>query len=184
MTDTFGEFIPDDWVWDLLDAMAAAPQHTFQVLTKRPRRMHRLVTEWLSVRGLARVPGHIQLVLSAGNQKLLDARKTWLLKTSAVRGLSCEPLLGPMPQLPVHKVDWVIAGGESGPKCRPMEADWVTEIRDQCVAAGVPFFFKQWGHRRNNPDPNDPTAKHNGGKAKGGRMLDGRLWDQMPVAMG
>jgi protein gp37 len=82
----------------------------------------------------------------------------------------------------LSRIHWAIAGGESGPGCRRMEGEWIRDIRVQCMRANVAFFFKQWGHIRNNPDPHDPTAKENGGSAKGGRKLDGFLWDQMPVA--
>ncbi|MCA9438404.1 MAG: DUF5131 family protein [Candidatus Omnitrophica bacterium] len=97
-----------------------------------------------------------------------------------IRFLSLEPLLGPLPKLDLKEIDWVIAGGESGPNARSVEVEWVREIRDQCLAAGVPHFFKQWGRLSNNPDETDPTAKENGGRAKGGRLLDGRTWDEMP----
>jgi protein gp37 len=84
---------------------------------------------------------------------------------AAVRFLSVEPLLAPIPSLSLSGIDWVIVGGESGPGARPMEADWVREIRDECAGCGVPFFFKQWGGVR---------------KARTGRLLDGRTWDEMP----
>jgi protein gp37 len=87
---------------------------------------------------------------------------------AAVRFLSCEPLLGPLPSLCLDTIDWVIVGGESGPECRPIEEAWVLEIRDRCQAGGVPFFFKQWGGRT-------PKAR--------GRLLEGRIWDEMPVSM-
>ena len=98
-----------------------------------------------------------------------------------MHGLSVEPLVGPIPTLRLAKIHWVILGGESGPKARPMQYRWAADIRDQCIAAEVPFFFKQWGKLASDPDPSDPTAKRNGGKAKGGRMLDGRTWDGMPL---
>jgi protein gp37 len=183
MTDTFGEFYPDEWVLDLLDYMAQAPLHTFQVLTKRAKRMYEIVTAWLRDRREGRVPNHIHLIVSAGTQQLAEKRIPWLQKLPCTRGLSVEPLLGPIPSLPLAGIGWVIVGGESGPGARPMSADWVRDIRDQCVAAGVPFFFKQWGKRQNNPDPCDATAKKNGGTAKGGRILDGRTWDNVPNDM-
>jgi len=181
MTDTFGEFYLDEWVFELLDYMAAAPQHTFQVLTKRAARMYRMVTSWLSERGRAHVPNHIHLMVSVENQEWADGRIPWLVKLPCVRGLSVEPLLGPIPKLPLSGIHWVILGGESGPNARPMEPTWVRDICDQCQTAGVKLFLKQWGKISNNPDPHDPTARRNGGRAKGGRMLDGRTWDETPI---
>jgi protein gp37 len=178
MTDTFGEFYSDAWVFKLLDHMAAAPQHTFQVLTKRAERMYHTVTAWLHDRGIDRVPKHIQLIVSVETQESADGRIPWLVETPCARGLSVEPLLGPIPELPLSGIHWVIAGGESGPQARLMEPTWIRDIRDQCQAAGVKMFLKQWGKLSNNPDPNDPTARRNGGRAKGGRMLDGRTWDE------
>ena len=115
-----------------------------------------------------------------------DANHTWridhLRQTgAAVKFLSLEPLLGPLPDLNLTGIDWVIVGGESGPGARPMKPEWVLDIRDQCGRVGVPFFFKQCGQLRNNPDAKDPTAKQNGGTVKGGRTLEGRTWDKMPA---
>jgi protein gp37 len=165
----------------LLDCMAEASQHTFQVLTKRAERMYELVTAWLEDRTLAQVPRHIHLMVSVEDQEQAHGRIPWLGKIPCVRGLSVEPLLAPIPVLDLAGIHWVIAGGESGPNARPMLAAWVARVRDQCIASNVPFFFKQWGKSSNNPNPSDSTAKNNGGHAKGGRMLDGRTWDQMPL---
>ena len=181
MTDTFGEFYSDEWVLELLDHMAAAPQHTFQVLTKRAERMYHMFGTWLNDRGRDRVPKHIHLMVSVEDQEWTDRRIPWLVRLPSVRGLSVEPLLGPIPRLPLGGIHWVILGGESGPDARPMELTWVRDIRDQCQAAGARFFFKQWGKLSNNPDPCDPTARRNGGRAKGGRTLDGRTWDETPI---
>jgi protein gp37 len=97
------------------------------------------------------------------------------------RFLSVEPLLEDLGTICLDNIDWVIVGGESGPGARPMEPAWVRDIREQCRAATVPFFLKQSGTLKNHPDRTDPTAKQNGGNAKGGRMLDGRTWDEMPA---
>jgi protein gp37 len=118
MTDTFGEFYPDEWVLDLLDYMAQAPLHTFQVLTKRAKRMYEIVTAWLRDRREGRVPNHIHLIVSAGTQQLAEKRIPWLQKLPCTRGLSVEPLLGPIPSLPLAGIGWVIVGGESGPGAR------------------------------------------------------------------
>lgn len=180
MTDVFGEWVPQEWISRFLDGMAAAPRQTFQVLTKRARRMRETVKVWLELRGLDRVPANIQLGVSVENQKWADIRINDLLQIPAIHFLSCEPLIGAVsldkwlkPES-VHfngdksalddpafasafgkmiskvsghfsGIDWVIVGGESGPKARPMHADWARSLRDQCQAAGVPFMFKQWG---------------------------------------
>ena len=89
-----------------------------------------------------------------------------------------------MPQIDLHGIHCVIVGGESGPGARPMQSEWVRDIRDRCKVAKVAFFFKQWGRIENNPDPHDATAKQNGGTAKGGRRLDGRVWDDTPSNAG
>jgi len=142
MSDLFHVRVPLGFVRDVFDVIAATPQHTYQVLTKRAAR---LPVEDASV--LSRVD-HLRAV------------------PAAVRFLSCEPLIGPLDGLDLTGIDWVIAGGESGPDHRRLDPSWVTAIRDNCLSASVPFFFKQWGGRT-------PKA--------GGRELDGRLWDEMPA---
>jgi protein gp37 len=101
---------------------------------------------------------------------------------ATVRFLSLEPLLSSISHLDLSGIHWVIVGGESGSRPRPMKADWVLEIHEQCNRADVPFFFKQWGNIRNNPDKGDPTHKQNGGKSKGGRLLNGKIWNEMPLS--
>lgn len=162
MTDTFADFVPTAWIYDILDAMTAAPRQTFQILTKRAERMETVVIAWLHAKGLRAVPANIWLGVSIENQEWADRRIPHLLCVpAAVRFLSCEPLLGPVdlglysfplfaaddPRHYPHRngVDWVIVGGESGPNARPMHPKWAQDIRDQCVRAGTPFFFKQWG---------------------------------------
>ena len=134
-------------------------QHTFQVLTKRPSRV-------LEIQQNLHWTPNIWLGTSIESARL-RFRLDDLMQTAAqVKFLSLEPLLGPMLDLPVHGMDWVTVGGESGPGARPMEADWVRAIRDVCIREQVAFFFKQWGGVR---------------KKQTGRLLDGRIWDQMPV---
>ncbi|SFW87086.1 DUF5131 family protein [Amycolatopsis australiensis] len=158
MSDLFHAKVPVEFIRRVFAVMEATPQHTYQVLTKRSRRIRRLAgsLDW---------PGNLWLGVSVENQdaayRVDDLRDV----PAAVRFLSCEPLLGPLEQLDLAGIGWVIVGGESGPGCRPMAADWARDLRDQCVGARVPFFFKQWGGRT-------PKA--------GGRELDGRTWDQMP----
>ena len=163
MSDLFHEDIPLDFIRRVFQTMQQADWHIFQILTKRAERLAELAPRlpWLP---------HIWIGVTVE-----ERRYTWridLLRTvpAAVRFLSLEPLLGPLPGLNLEGIHWVIVGGESGPRARPMRPEWVVDIRDQCLAAGVPFFFKQWGgvHRK-----------------RAGRMLEGRTWDQMPaVAFG
>jgi len=170
MSDLFHEDVPGDFLIRILNVMGAAKHHTFQVLTKRPERMLAAMKAYYEI--VSMVPGavvpypNIWLGASIENQRTADERIPSLLQTpAAVRFLSCEPLLGPVDLgrvlcLPVsrgeyvtflnaHPIDcriqWVIAGGESGPGARPMHPDWARWLRDQCRVAGVPFFFKQWG---------------------------------------
>lgn len=158
MSDLFHEKIPDEYLCRVFDVMRKADWHVFQIFTKRSARLAAIahVLPWSdnvwqgvsveSAQYVSRI-GHLQAV------------------PAAVRFLSIEPLLGPIPELPLEGIHWVIVGGESGGGRRPVDPDWVRSIRDQCIRADVPFFFKQWGGR---------TAK------SGGRILDARTWDQLP----
>ncbi|WP_280393467.1 DUF5131 family protein [Nocardia wallacei] len=169
MSDLFHARVPADFVRSVFDVIGETPQHTYQVLTKRPLRARRLAEAGL------RIPPNVWLGVSVEDQAAADARIPHLREIpAAVRFLSCEPLLGPLdiaphlfPDSPRRwpALDWVITGGESGPDARPMRPEWVRELRDVCVGAGVPFFFKQWGGR---------TPK------SAGRDLDGRTWSEMP----
>lgn len=158
MSDLFHEDVPDEYVLRVFDVMRRAPQHKFQLLTKRAERMAQLAAS-------IRIPDHVWMGVSVESAKYAE-RIDELRKVKAkVRFLSVEPLLGPIPRMNLRGIHWVIVGGESGPRARPMEAEWVRTIRDQCIASEVPFFFKQWGGVR---------------KHTTGRMLDGRTWDEMP----
>ena len=158
MSDLFHESVPSSFIEAVFEVMNRATQHTFQVLTKRPRRAAALDER-------LRWTPNIWLGTSIESQRW-QGRLELLRETSAhTKFLSLEPLLGPLPGLPLQEIDWVIVGGESGPGARPMEADWVRDIRDNCLESNVPFFFKQWGGVF---------------KKKTGRMLDHRTWDQMP----
>ena len=161
MTDTFGDWYPDEWVFELLDAMADAPKQIFQVLTKRSARMVDLSRKWLAIKGFARIPRNIWMMVSAEDQERADERVNDLIHVPAiVRGISAEPLLGAInfsfegiapksatpSYIPVgNMIDWVIVGGESGPGARPMHPDWARSIRSQCQECEIPFLFKQWG---------------------------------------
>ena len=165
MSDLFHKDIPQAFIRSVFEVMLDVDHHIYQVLTKRPARAVRF---WKTNRDLFRrraVPSHIWIGTSVENQDV-DHRIRHLMELPAeVRFLSCEPLLGPL-DLDLGGVHWVIAGGESGPEHRPMRAEWVESIRDQCRLAEVPFFFKQWGGRT-------PKA--------GGRELDGRTWNEYPL---
>jgi protein gp37 len=164
MSDLFHKEIPKAFISRVFDTMEAASQHTFQVLTKRSSPMR----DFLKSRyGSARGPAHIWCGVSIEDGSRLSRVRHLQNAPAGIRFLSIEPLLGPIGKLPLNGIDWVIVGGESGPKARRMEADWVRTIRNQCKAAGVAFFFKQWGGLR----PKD-----------GGRKLDGREWSQFPTA--
>lgn len=165
MSDLFHVDIPDLFVRRVFEVMNQQDQHTYQVLTKRPARAAAFCQRNRDLLRSGRLPGHVWIGTSVENQEV-DYRVRHLREVPArVRFLSCEPLLGPL-TLELGSVHWVIVGGESGPERRPMDLDWARSIRDQCVRAGVPFFFKQVGGR---------TPK------SGGRELDGRTWDQFPA---
>lgn len=160
MSDLFHARVPDDFVRRVFDVMADTPRHTYQLLTKRPRRLARLAATlpW---------PANVWMGVSVE-----DAAQGWRADRlrevpAAVRFISAEPLLGPLDDLDLHGIDWLIAGGESGPNHRPVDPAWIDGLRAACGNAGVAFFFKQWGGRT-------PKA--------GGRLLAGRTFDEMPVA--
>ena len=160
MGDLFHKDVPVEFIMRVFDVMRRAHQHRFQVLTKRSERLLELspILPW---------PPNIWAGVTVENSdyayRIDHLRKTG----AAIKFLSIEPLLGPLPGLDLEGIDWVLVGGESGPCARPVDAAWVIDIRDQCLAAGVAFFFKQWGgvDRR-----------------KTGRILEGRTWDDMPAA--
>lgn len=160
MSDLFHDKVSADFIDRVFDVMASTPRHTYQVLTKRPRRM----ASYTAKRG---VPYNVWLGTSVENQEWSEKRVPLLVEIPArIRFLSCEPLLGPVDLSNwIKELSWVIVGGESGPGFRQMEASWARLLRDQCLTARVPFFFKQWGGRT-------PKA--------GGRLLDNRVWDEMP----
>lgn len=158
MSDLFHEDIPDDYIARVFDTMNRCPQHTFQVLTKRAERLPALA------RRLNWTP-NIWMGVSVEDARVAD-RIGYLRQTPAsVRFLSLEPLIGPLEGLDLEGISWVIVGGESGPRARPMKQAWVQSILRQCRAASVFFFFKQWGGVR---------------KDMTGRRLNGRLYDEMP----
>jgi protein gp37 len=159
MSDLLHARVPADFVQRVFAVIAATPQHTYQLLTKRSTRLRRLAPDlpW---------PGNLWVGVSVEDADHLGRVDDLRAVPAAVRFLSCEPLLGPLHPVDLDGIGWVIAGGESGPAARPMHPDWPRALRDQCAAEQVPFFFKQWGGR---------TPK------TGGRLLDGRTHDAMPA---
>jgi len=160
MSDLFHDGVPEAYIKEIFGVMRRAHWHQYQVLTKRSQRLAEIAPrlEWRS---------NIWMGVSVEREdytfRIDDLRRT----KARLKFLSLEPLLGPLPDLDLSGIDWVIVGGESGPGARPMNSDWVTDIRDQCRVARVAFFFKQWGGVR---------------KKSTGRELDGRTWDELPGA--
>jgi len=162
MSDLFHDDVPEDFIQAVFGTMERAHWHHFQVLTKRSGRLAEMARRlsW---------PRNVWMGVSVEDADHAF-RIDHLRRTGAnIRFLSLEPLLGPLPGLDLRNIQWVIVGGESGPRARTMKEEWVLDIRDQCHRAGVPFFFKQWG------------GVH---KKKAGRMLQGRFWDDLPIAPG
>jgi protein gp37 len=164
MSDLFHQEIPDSFVGRVAATMQSTPWHTYQVLTKRSGRLHELLHGPLND---AAYSPNIWWGVSVENRKHGFPRIADLQQSpAAVRFLSVEPLLEDLGTMPLDGISWVIVGGESGPGARPMKREWVVSIRKQCRAAGIPFFFKQWGGVR---------------KGETGRMLDGRTYDEFPA---
>lgn len=162
MSDLFHEEVPEEFILDVFKVMQECPQHTFQVLTKRPERAQHMIPR-------LPVAGNIWLGTSVEDREAVGRCKhLFSLKGYFPVFLSIEPLLGPIDWLPLDWIDWVIVGGESGPGARPCRAEWVRSIRDQCAKKGVPFFFKQWGGVN---------------KKSTGNLLDGKQHLEMPETM-
>lgn len=160
MSDLFQDDVPESFIRAVFETMVACTQHTFQILTKRSQRLRDLAPRlpW---------PNNIWMGVSVEDQRVIDRINDLRAVPAAIRFLSCEPLIGPLDALPLDDIHWAIVGGESGPKARPMQVEWVESIFTQCRNAGVPFFFKQWGGVR---------------KDMTGRTLHGRTYDEMPHA--
>jgi len=162
MSDLFHKGVPSQFVDRVFDTMERADWHTFQILTKRSSRMRDYVNKRYADDA---APSHVWLGTSVEDGLRKSRIRHMQQMNASIRFLSVEPLIGPMGRMDLQGIDWVIVGGESGPKARPMDPDWVREVRDQCAGAGVAFFFKQWGGIR-------PKS--------GGRTLDGKEWSQLP----
>jgi protein gp37 len=158
MSDLFHEDVSDKFISEIFDVMREAHWHTFQILTKRHKRLAELGAslEW---------PPNVWMGVSIENRRFVHRADFLRNVPAAVRFISAEPLLGPLEGLDLGLIDWVIAGGESGPRHRPVQEAWLLELRDRCLRAGVDFFFKQWGGRW---------------PKQGGRQLEGREWNAMP----
>lgn len=222
MSDLFHDDVPVSFIARVFAVMAQTPRHTYQLLTKRHGRMRALLNSGTFVDDVRRAQGYrclwplgnVWLGVSVEDQHWASVRIPALLQTSAaVRWLSCEPLLGPIdlyettvgplqrfpdePNGETGRIDWVVVGGESGPRARPMQPAWAQSLRDQCTKAGVPFFFKQWGEwvhvdQMSDDVYRDVDAVHNlgqpsqplwrVGKKRAGRVLDDRTWDEYPGA--
>lgn len=158
MSDLFHEDIPDSFIFETFSVMNSFAMHTFQVLTKRAERLAELSDKikWTK---------NIWMGVTVESSEYVHRIDCLNYSNAFVKFLSMEPLLGPVNHLSLSNIDWVIVGGESGPKSRPISEEWVLEIRDQCKLAGVPFFFKQWGGRN---------------KKKSGKLLQGKIYCEMP----
>ena len=159
MSDLFHKKVPIRFIEEIFFTMNEARWHTFQILTKRADRLVQLSSRF-------KWTPNIWMGVTVENADHVDRIDCLREIPAAVRFLSLEPLLGPLPELNLTNIDWVIVGGESGPGARPMDPAWALDLRDQCLTAGVSFFFKQWGGVR---------------KKKAGRLLEKRTWDQMPI---
>jgi protein gp37 len=159
MSDLFHEQVEEKFIKAVFSTIEKAHWHTFQILTKRTKRLRDLAYRlyW---------PENLWMGVSIENEKYLYRIQDLLMTPAAIKFLSVEPLLGRIKNLPVKGIDWVIVGGESGPLARSMDLAWVREIRDSCKANGLPFFFKQWGGTRKTPDT---------------RLLDGKIWNEYPA---
>ncbi|HZG18223.1 MAG TPA: phage Gp37/Gp68 family protein [Candidatus Bathyarchaeia archaeon] len=158
MSDLFHEAISEQFIEKVFDVMNKTPMHTYQILTKRPERAARLANQFTWT-------DNIWVGTSVENSCVVNRIDVLRQVPSRVRFLSCEPLLGPLENVNLQDIHWVIAGGESGPGARPMDASWVRLLLHQCQVAKIPFFFKQWGG----------VMKH-----RNGRLLDGREWNEFP----
>jgi|SRR5579875_666401 len=158
MSDLFHESIPTEFIAEVFEVMERANWHVFQILTKRHERL-------LELAGDLPWPSNVWMGVTIENRRFVHRADALREVPAAIRFISAEPLLGPLEGLDLTGIDWVIAGGESGPRHRPVRAEWLRDLRDRCIAQGVAFFFKQWGGLR-------PKS--------GGRLLDGRTWNQFP----
>lgn len=194
MSDLFHKDVPEEFILRVFRVMEETPQHTYQVLTKRTQRLAKIASRlpW---------PENVWMGVSIETDKYAFRADHLRTVPAAIRFVSAEPLLGPLEKLELHMIDWVIAGGESGPGARPMHPAWARGLRDRCIESDVAFFFKQWGAWKPErsktatpvsisgelldempkiPVPGAPVKMRRLGKAQAGRRIDGRTWNQMP----
>ena len=159
MSDLFHEEIPLVYIQKVFEVMNNCPNHTFQILTKRSKNLLKLAPflSWSN---------NIWMGVSVENESMMHRIDDLKNTKAQIKFLSLEPLLGPLPKLDLDEIDWVIVGGESGAKARPMKEDWVLQVKDQCQKTHVPFFFKQWGGKN---------------KKKNGRLLQGKTYSGVPI---
>jgi protein gp37 len=158
MSDLFHEAVPDEFIFDIFEVMRQATWHDFQILTKRPDRL-------IDMNNRLPWAPNIWMGVTVESGRYISRIDKLRQTDAAIKFLSIEPLIAPMPSLDINGIDWVIVGGESGPNARPMLPEWVISVRNDCQSQNVPFFFKQWGGTR---------------KKKNGRMLDGAYWNEFP----
>ena len=158
MSDLFHEKVSLEFILKVFDVIRENPQHQFQILTKRAERLAEITSfiDW---------PDNVWMGVSVENIDYTNRIDNLRITGAFIKFLSIEPMLGPIPNMDLNGIDWVIVGGESGPKARPIQYEWIVEVRDQCIKSEVPFFFKQWGGTN---------------KKKAGKLLDGKIWNQMP----
>ncbi|MBO9502988.1 DUF5131 family protein [Brevundimonas sp. A19_0] len=164
MSDLFHPDVPADFVARVWSVMERTPQHTYQILTKRPDRMREVLTE-LDLPAL----GHVWLGTSVEDAAVLSRLDDLRATPAIIRFVSFEPLIGSVAEANLDGIHWAIVGGESGPRARPMNEEWVEEIRRKCLTAGTAFFFKQWGGKN---------------KKAAGRTYRGKIWDELPLTTG
>ena len=160
MSDLFHKDVPLHFIQQVFEVMNNTPQHTYQVLTKRSERL-------LELSPFLTWTPNIWMGVSVEDHRVVNRIDDLRLCGASTKFLSCEPLIGPLPNMNLEGIDWLIAGGESGFNARPMEKEWVEDIQEQCATEGVAFFFKQWGGKN---------------KKKTGRLLNGKTYDEMPIA--
>lgn len=175
MSDLFHEEVPSEFIQAVFLVMNKTPQHTYQILTKRPDRL-------LTIAEKLKWTSNIWMGVSVESEKYIN-RVLELSQTPAkVKFLSVEPLIGYIPFLPLDNINWVIVGGESGHKARPIKYEWIESIRSQCRKNNIPFFFKQWGKPKFNANADDPTIdKTHPNHAKGGCQLNGEIYRELPL---
>jgi protein gp37 len=159
MSDLFHTDVPDKFIFAILEIMKECPHHIFQILTKRADRLlefSKKIDNW---------PKNVWIGVTVEEKEFIKRIEILKQVDAAVRFLSCEPLLNDLGKIDLNGIDWLIVGGESGPNARPMNLKWVTNLRDQSIKRGIPYFFKQWGGIN---------------KKASGRCLEGKIWDQMP----